>query len=215
MSANGKTWVWTPEKSQPYFTKDLGKSWHQVKGLPENTRVLADRNNPMKFYAMSLFEGKLFISDDGGKNFVSQDLVLPEGLHDNKGNRGDSRGGQDRLYAAPDTDGDLWLAAFNGLYHSTDEGKTFKQTKGVEELHAFGFGKAAPKSDYSALYMVGIVNGVRGVFRSDNIGQNWIRINDDEHEWGLLLHITGDPKKYGRVYVGTHGRGTIYGDRAE
>ena len=40
----------------------------------------------------------------------------------------------------------------------------------------------------------------------------WLRINDDQHQWGLVLHITGDPRKFGRVYVGTHGRGTFYGD---
>ena len=39
----------------------------------------------------------------------------------------------------------------------------------------------------------------------------WIA-GDVQHQWGLLLHITGDPKQYGRVYVGTHGRGTLYGD---
>jgi hypothetical protein len=27
-----------------------------------------------------------------------------------------------------------------------------------------------------------------------------------------VLHISGDPKKFGRVYVGTHGRGTFHGD---
>jgi hypothetical protein len=30
----------------------------------------------------------------------------------------------------------------------------------------------------------------------------------------LLLQITGDPKQFGRVYVGSHGRGTFYGDPA-
>jgi hypothetical protein len=63
-----------------------------------------------------------------------------------------------------------------------------------------------------ALYLVGTVDGVRGIFRSDDFAVTWLRINDDRHQWGLLMHITGDPKKYGRVYVGTHGRGTIYGD---
>ncbi len=82
----------------------------------------------------------------------------------------------------------------------------------VEEIHAFGFGKAAPERDYPALYLIGTINGQRGIFRSDDEAKSWVRINDDAHEWGLLLHITGDPKKYGRVYVGTHGRGAIYGD---
>jgi hypothetical protein len=56
------------------------------------------------------------------------------------------------------------------------------------------------------------VNGLRGIFRSNDTAKSWVRINDDRHQWGLILQITGDPKMYGRVYVGTHGRGTIYGD---
>jgi len=108
--------------------------------------------------------------------------------------------------------GYFWLAAFNGLYHSADAGKTFARLGGVQEIHAFGFGKGAPRADAPALYPIGIVNGLRGIFRSDSGAQSWVRINDDQHQWGLLLHITGDPKQYGRVYVGTHGRGTWYGD---
>jgi hypothetical protein len=85
---------------------------------------------------------------------------------------------------------------------------------GVSEVHAFGFGKAAPGADYAALYLVGVVNGQRGILRSDDAARNWVRINDDLHRWGLVLQITGDPKQYGRVYVGSHGRGIVYGDPA-
>jgi hypothetical protein len=226
VSADGKTWIWasdpvrggfgagrTPSQLIPVsYTTNNGISWMECKGIPANTRVIADRVNPSKFYAMNLFDGKLYISTNGGADFSEQALNLPDGLPQRIGNRGDSRGGQDWIYATPGHEGDLWIAAFTGLYHSTDSGLTFTKFNGVDEIHGFGFGKAAPGMDYSALYLIGNVNGVRGIYRSDNIGQSWVRINDDEHQWGLLLHITGDPKKYGRVYVGTHGRGTVYGD---
>jgi hypothetical protein len=179
-----------------------------------NTRVIADRVNPQKFYALALFDTKLFVSTDGAATFTAQPLALPAGLPQRGGNRGDERGGQDRLYATPGREGDLWLAAFDGLYHSTDTGKTFLHHDGVQEIHAFGFGKAAPGADHPALYLIGVVDGVRGIFRSDDTARTWVRINDDQHQWGLLLHITGDPKQYGRVYVGTHGRGIVYGDPA-
>ena len=84
----------------------------------------------------------------------------------------------------------------------------------VEQIHAFGFGKRAPGASWPALYLVGTVQGQRGFFRSTDGAHSWIRINDDAHQWGLVLQITGDPKKFGRVYVGTHGRGTFYGDPA-
>jgi photosystem II stability/assembly factor-like uncharacterized protein len=212
VSSDGATWVWTPDRSPVFFTNDLGKTWTQSQGVPANTRVIADRVNPRKFYGLALFDGKLFVSDDAAATFKEQTLTLPDGLPKRGGSRGDSRGGQDRIYATPGKEGDLWLAAFNGLYHSTDTGKTFVRLGGVTEIHAFGFGKAAPGADYSALYLIGIVDGQRGIFRSDNTARGWVRINDDQHQWGLLLHITGDPKQYGRVYVGSHGRGTFYGD---
>ena len=174
--------------------------------------MIADPLNPNMFYAISLFEGKMFVSNDRGSNFTEQVMDLPGGLPKREGNRGDNRGGQDRIYATPDKEGNLWIAAFDGLYHSTDAGKLFIKLDGVQEIHAFGFGKAAPKSNFPAIYLVGTVNGLRGIFRSDDAAKNWVRINDDQHQWGLILHVTGDPKKYGRVYVGTHGRGTVYGD---
>ena len=82
----------------------------------------------------------------------------------------------------------------------------------MRRIYAFGFGKAAPGSDYPSLYLAGIVNGVSGFFRSDDAARSWVRINDDDHQYGLVLQISGDPKRYGRVYVGSHGRGIVYAD---
>ncbi len=223
VSADGATWVWTPRDELPYVTSDRGARWTACAGLPQGIRVVADRVNARRFYAISLFDGKLFESVDGAAHFTERPLVLPDGLpkrggggKDNRTDRGDDRGGQDRLYATPGRQGDLWLASYDGLYHSPAAGKDFVRMPPVEQIHAFGFGKAAPHANKAgkaaALYLVGTVRGQRGFFRSTDGGATWLRINDDQHQWGLVLQITGDPKKFGRVYVGTHGRGTFYGD---
>ncbi len=231
VSTDGKIWVWTPRDDVPYVTSDKGATWTACEGLPTRTRVVADRVNGKRFYAMALFEGKLYDSTDGGLHFTEKPLELPGGLpkragggKDNRTDRGDDRGGQDRLYTTPGREGDLWLAAYDGLYYSAAVGKelarmpavgqihAFMRMPAVEQIHAFGFGKAAPRAKKPALYLVGTVDGQRGFFRSTDGGVTWLRINDDQHQWGLVLQITGDPKKFGRVYVGTHGRGTFYGD---
>ena len=226
VSADGSTWIWTPEtnyrwnrlKQPPTLTHiwrtiDYGKTWQQPKGIPDKTRVIADRVNADKFYAIDLFSGKFYYSKNKGALFQESKLNIPGGIPESKSNRGDTRGGQDKLYATPGFEGDLWIAAYDGLYHSYDFGKTFNQLNHVIEIHGFGFGKHAPGSDYPALFLVGVIDGIRGIFRSDNMGENWIKINDDQHQWGLVLHVCGDPKIYGRVYVGTHGRGIFYGDK--
>ena len=77
-----------------------------------------------------------------------------------------------------------------------------------------GFGLAAPGGAYPAIYVVGTIGGVYGIFRSDDQAATWTRINDDRHQFGLLSVITGDPRIYGRVYLGTSGRGIKFGDVA-
>ncbi len=225
VSSDGNTWIWSPARvrngwgpgstiqpSAVYFTVDKGNAWNKCNGVPNNTRVVAAPTNSNKFYAMNLFDGKFFISMDGGENFSEQNLNLPGGVPFKNEDRGDSRGGQDQLYVTPGRDADLWIAAFDALYHSIDEGTTFIKIDHVDQVYAFGFGKNAPDKDYPAIYLIGTINGVRGVFCSVDVAESWTRINDDQHQWGLLLQITGDPKLFGRVYIGTHGRGILYGD---
>jgi hypothetical protein len=214
VNSDGLRWIWTPQRGNPWITTDRGTTWTRCANLPTGTRTVADPIDPMKLYALDLFNGKLFTSTDGGATFEPQPLKLPDGLP-SAGDRGDDRGGQDQIYAAPDRSGDLWLATLEGLYHSTDSGQTFAKIDGPTQLHAFGLGKAAPNADYSALYLIATIANQPGIFRSDDSGLRWVRINDDQHQYGLLLQIIGDPRIYGRVYVGTHGRGILYGDQAQ
>lgn len=207
VSSDGSTWVWTPDRMSPFYTTDMGGTWQPCQGIDETLRVVADQVNPQLFYAVDIKQGIFYYSHDGAKSFSSR----PLGFCAAQGSRGDGRGGQDRVYATPGYENDLWIAAYHGLYHAPD-GKNFVRQNHISEMHAFGFGAPAPKSLYPALYMVGVVDGVRGFFRSDNMAKSWVRINDDEHQYGLVLHITGDAKRYGRLYVGTHGRGVLYAD---
>jgi photosystem II stability/assembly factor-like uncharacterized protein len=214
VAADGKSWLWIPQRSHPYITHDKGTTWQLVKGLPDNLRgTAADKVNPDKFYAMTLSPHKLYTSTDGGNSFTSSDIQLEgDTLLPGRQTRGDQRGGMDRIYTTPGIEGDLWIAAFDGLYHRAANSDAFIKDMNVRELHAFGFGKAAPGDIFPAIYMVGNVNNMRGIYRSDDAGKTWLHINDTAHQWGLVLQISGDPKKYGRVYVGTHGRGIFYGD---
>jgi hypothetical protein len=214
ISSDGATWVWISRGAAPSLTTDKGATWTGIKGLPGNMHVIADRVNPRKFYAVSPYEGKLFISTDGAANFAEQAFTLPGGLPTRSGARIEGGSGWDRIYATPGREGDLWLTALNGLYHSADTGRTFTRVEGVTELRGFGFGKAAPGASDPALYLVGVANGRRGILRSDDWARTWVRINDDRRQFGLIGQITGDPKLYGRVYVGTFGRGILYGDPA-
>ncbi|HEY1132122.1 MAG TPA: hypothetical protein VGF12_22135 [Roseateles sp.] len=218
VSADGQSWVWTPKDGTPHVSHDHGETWTAVKGLPAGTRVIADRVNPGRFHAMDLFGDRLFASDDGGRSFGARPLALPDGRvtraeagGNNHSSRGDDRGGQDRLYSTPGREGELWLAAFHGLYRASG-GQAFQRLPSVTQIHAFGFGRAAPGSKDPALYFVGTLADRYGLFRSTDGAASWQRINDDAHQWGLILQVSGDPKTYGRVYVGTHGRGVLYGD---
>jgi xyloglucan-specific exo-beta-1,4-glucanase len=116
----------------------------------------------------------------------------------------------------PGVQGDIWLVSggsSGGVWHSVNGGATFTRLTTVTYAESIGFGKAASGQTYMALYIQGEVNGVRGFFRSTDAGATWLRLNDDQHQWYYSgSTITGDPRIFGRVYIGTNGRGIIYGD---
>lgn len=197
VSADGAAMVWTPAGQAPFRSGSRGSAWTAVSGLPKDTAVVADRSAANTFYALS--GGTLYASTDGGKHFTARATGLV--------------GGQ--LKTVPGIAGDLWIAGGgNGLLHSTNGGKSFRTLGGVEQASGVGFGKPAPGARYQALYLSGKVKGVTGLFRSTDGGAVWVRINDDQHQFGGIAVnvISGDPDVYGRVYLGAYGRGVVYGD---
>jgi photosystem II stability/assembly factor-like uncharacterized protein len=199
-AADGSRFVWAPTGTAVSYSVGFGNSWAASTGIPNEARVESDRVNPKKFYGVS--GGRFYVSTDGAATFAATSATgLPAGTP--------------KFRAVPGREGDIWLAGgANGLLHSTDSGVTFAKVPGVASAANLGLGKAAPGQSYQALYLVGNIDGVDGVFRSDNTGANWVRINDDQHQYGYMGEaVTGDPRVYGRVYLGTNGRGVLYADR--
>jgi hypothetical protein len=199
-SADGSRFVWAPGDSgiQVVYSVGFGNTWSTSSGIPANSIVKSDRVNSSKFYGYS--NGTFYVSTDGGATFATKATGLPTtGVN---------------FKAVFGHEGDIWLTGSTGLYHSTDSGTTFTKVSTVDSSINIGYGKAAPGQTYPASYLVGTVGGVAGVFRSDDGAGSWVRINDDAHQWGNIGGaITGDERIYGRVYVGTNGRGIQYGDR--
>ncbi|NYI04183.1 cellulose binding domain-containing protein [Allostreptomyces psammosilenae] len=197
-AADGSTTVWSPGGAGVHVTTGFGSSWTASTGIPQGAVVESDRVNKNTFYGFA--NGTFYRSTNGGASFTATAATgLPTG--------------EARFKAVPGIEGDIWLAGGTGLWHSTDGGASFTKLGNVEEADNIGFGKAAPGKTYPALYTSAQVDGVRGIYRSDDGGAQWVRINDDDHQWAWTgATITGDPRVHGRVYVATNGRGIIWGD---
>jgi hypothetical protein len=71
---------------------------------------------------------------------------------------------------------------------------------------------AAPGATYPAVYAIGTVGGVAGVYRSTDEAKTWVQVNDSLHQYGEMDNVAGDENYYGRVFVTTQGRGIPYGE---
>ncbi|WP_428312874.1 cellulase [Hydrocarboniphaga sp.] len=202
VSADGKWVVWKPDKSGAWRTSDFGKQWQPVQGLPQPLDVEADRVDPRRFYAFDGASGSFYVSDDGGARFVAAKAGMQ---------RADGGWFRPEIRPSPDAAGVVYLAAAGQGLLRWSAGK-LEKLPGVEAAHSLGFGKAARGRKTSALFLAGRVGGRQGLFRSDDGGRSWARIDDDTHRYGRISHVTGDPRVYGRVYFAASGRGVIYGE---
>jgi len=196
--ADGSAFIWAPGGGPVSYSTNSGATWLQCAGAPPGLGIVADKLNPKKAYIFDSSTGVVYVSGDGGATFAAAASGLPT---------------NGTLTAVFSGEGDLWLATDNGLYHSMNGGASFVILPNVLSAHAVGFGMSAPRHQYPAIYLIGTLRAnEQAIFSSIDEGASWTRINDDEHQYGTLSVVAGDPRIYGRVYVGTNGRGVLYGD---
>jgi hypothetical protein len=220
--------VWAPGNSVPSYTADNGATWVPTdlpainSIFPRAYHLAADRKNTNKVYAYDSgghwwgTPGKVYVSTDGGHTFALSQGSVAAALAPNYFSN-------TSLAVNPNAEGDLWLADGNAVYHSADSGASWTKLSqfasimgsnpwaDVQGATVVALGKAAPGATYSAaVYVVGVVNGVWGVYRSDDAGANWTRFNDDAHQFGGIGVMAADQSIYGRIYVSGTGRGMLY-----
>jgi photosystem II stability/assembly factor-like uncharacterized protein len=119
--------------------------------------------------------------------------------------------------------GDIWLTQASALYHSTDFGATWMRvnvggTAGLlTAVITIAAGAPQARDAYPTLFVYGTYSGVQGIFRSTDKGATWSRVSDDAHNYGGPDNpqtFVADPRVFGRIYMGTNGRGIVYGDMA-
>ncbi len=204
ISADGSRMVWTIPGFAPYYSTNHGTTWTPCAGSNLTPTVswiepfsFSDRVNPDKFYLYYRDTGGVFVSTDGGASFNLASTITAWG---------------DSMRPAFGQEGSLWVAVYDGLWRTTNSGASFFKVPGVQAAQAVGFGRTATGTGHPVVYVHGQIGGVWGIYRSENQGTNWARINDDQHQYGYIQQVIGDPKIYGRVYIAAGGRGILYGD---
>ncbi|HET8763760.1 MAG TPA: cellulase, partial [Rhodanobacter sp.] len=182
-TADGAGVLWAPRNAKhAWLTHDLGQHWQVATGLPGGVKVLGDRVDARRLYAVDPRSGALYASRDGGATFTPL-----------AGRLGAAAQGHDRvqLQAAPDAAGVLYVAARDlPLMRGDDTGRAQQVLPGITGVDAFGFGKSAPGQHSPVLFVAGRYGPQQGMFRSVDDGQHWQRIIDDAHQYGRVTHLT-------------------------
>ncbi len=202
-----------------YKSTDAGKTWNHL-GLREGQQIgglAVDPKNENRLFAAVLghpygpnTERGVYRSTDGGKNWervlykdentgavqVAIDPSNPDIVFADlwAGRQGPWENGQ-------------WNGEGSGLFKSTDGGTTWKQlTKGLptpkEGLSRIGF--CIAPSNGSRLYATVEAGEQGGIYRSDDGGESWVKMNSDERFWGRgddFAEVKVDPKNADIVYT--------------
>ncbi|MBZ5566354.1 MAG: glycoside hydrolase [Acidobacteriia bacterium] len=204
-----------------YKSTDGGKTWQHL-GLRDGQQipvVLVDPHDPNRVFAAVLGhpygpnpERGVFRSTDGGKTwqkilYKDENTGAIELAFDPKNSQ--------TLYAClwsarrpPWTTGNTFDGPGSGMFKSIDGGNTWQPlTQGLptwaDGLGRIGIGIAP--SNPSRMYALVDANPDKGgLYRSDNAGQTWTRVNNENRLWGRgsdFAEVKVDPRNPDEVYV--------------
>ncbi|KAF9535842.1 Oligoxyloglucan reducing end-specific cellobiohydrolase [Crepidotus variabilis] len=197
LSADGDTVLWRTS-ANGVLVSQYTNAFAAVSSLPSTAVIASDKKNNTIFYSAA--GSSFYLSTDGGKSFAI------------KGSLGSSTSPV-KIVVNPSVTGDVWVSTDKGLFHSTNSGTSFTTISGISQAWAIALGASAKSGGYPAVFAAANKGGI-GYYRSDDTGVTWAKINDNTRGFGSASAnvLTADPRIYGRVYVGTNGRGIFYGD---
>ena len=205
LNADGSVLLWSAENAmKAYWTDNWGESWNEVEGVIGNdVYFIGDPNNADYVYGGG--NGTFYTSSDGGKTFARAAGITPN---------------YRRLCVDPENEGTIYIANGAGLLVSKDHGQTAELVPNIKYCEAVGLGKAKNDGDPLVIYIWGtpMEADKPGLYMSENLGESWVRVNDDVHNFGGTgngVFVSGDMNEYGRCYMSTVGLGIIYFDKNE
>lgn len=217
VSATSRNLVWATGYSdhKVYYSHDLGATWTLSAGLPAEAPVhlgfsifyfmsplCSDRVNGKTFYFYHHKAGSFYRSTDGGASFTEVAVNLPKNINAN-------------LVADFTKEGGLWLSFKGiGLWNSTDGGSTWKRVPNVQSAGIVAIGKG-PNATTPSLYLAGKVDNDKEehIFRSDDRGKTWIKIDIRRPYPNGWVYMTGDRRTHGTVFLESSS-GIYYGKKA-
>jgi len=203
LSADSRVLLWSSETSTALQRLVVATgTWSTASGVSTPVAPFGDPTDPSRFYVYVPGSGQFLTSTDTGKSFVAQ--TSP------------GSGGSGNIRPVPGRTRQVWVPLYGGgLNRTVNGGTSWSKLSAVTRCDAVGFGMAKTGSSHPSAYLWGTVNAVTGIFRSDDSGSTWIRINDDAHEYGGPANgqfVMGDMNVWGRVYMSTAGRGVAWGE---
>jgi xyloglucan-specific exo-beta-1,4-glucanase len=198
LSADGDTVLLMPTSGSP-LVSTYSSTFNIVSSLPSGAVIASDKSNNTVFYGGST--GSFYVSINSGASFTKTVSL-------------GSSTAVNAIRAHPSIAGDIWVTTDTGLWHSTNYGSSFSQIgSGCTAGWSFGFGKPSTTASYPVLFGFFTVDGVTALFKTEDEGTNWEMISNASHGFGAASAnvVNGDLNNYGRVFVGTNGRGIWYG----
>lgn len=189
ISGSGSASASIDDDGSIFEDKASGAVWEVVGPMGGDVRAVAiDPKDPDRLY-ISTLDGQIHISTDAGKSWqllvnLNEPLLVIDNL---RVDRVDSS----RIYAAGNRGNEA-----GGFYYSTDAGKSWTEAKELKDqaIHSF------TQADYDAKVL--FIGTRIGVFRSDNSGEKWSRVESTTTPINVNSFAV-DPKNINTLYAGT------------
>jgi hypothetical protein len=208
ISADGAIIVWTPSGKRTFYSTNKGASWTAMPGITStDVRFFADYDTANVFYTQISGQLRTYTYNTNTGIFGYTSLSITSSVND-------------RLTVVPGLRGDIFIPrGYGGVMRLSNATTASPSIKNLSVYYAscVGVGKASPVKTYPSLYIWGnpLTTSPLGLYRSDDEGVSWVRINDNQHQFGgpgNAQFVKGDMNVYGRVFMSTVGRGIIMGE---